>query len=288
MHLGKIELGDIRVDAIDGGAVWMDGGGIFGVVPKVLWGRMRKYDSENRVRLAFFSLLVRTGDATVVIEGGAAAHKPVKEREYHIADESRLAATLAELGVDAGDVDFFIPSHLHFDHVGGASSAEGGRLTFPNATHVIQRAEWDEAWHPAPISKNAYPVGDIQPLARAKLELVDGEAEVTPGVRVTRTGGHSVGHQMITVGRKGGPELIFIGDIMPTSEHVSPRWLCAFDLYPCDSLDVKLSALERAVKEGVLIAPGHGGMAPIMRVSQDDKGRYIGQRHPDIAAMPEE
>ena len=285
MHLGNIEIGDIRVDAIDGGAVWMDGGAIFGIVPKPLWCQVRQCDLENRVRLSFFSLLVRTGDVTAVIEGGSAAHQPPKAKEHYAADESRLMATLALLGVRAEDVDFFIPSHLHFDHAGGASTPDGKGPVFPNAQYVLQRREWDEARNPCPINRNAYLAGDIAPLEKAKLLIVDGSAQIVPGIEVAKTGGHSYGHQMVKVGRKPSESIVFIGDIIPTSEHISPRWLCAFDIEPAVSYDVKLELLARAAGEGTLIAPGHGGKMPILRVECRDKGRYTAEKVPQISAM---
>ncbi len=287
MHLGYVEIGDIRVDAIDGGAIWMDGGAIFGVVPKPLWTKGTPADDENRVRLSFFSLLVRTGDATVVIEGGSAAHQNAIVRAYHKADEPRLVSTLATLGVEPCDVDFFIPSHLHFDHVGGVSTADSKSLIFPSAKHVFERREWDEARNPVPINRNAYLPGDIAPLESADILLVDKSAQVTPRVRVDWTGGHSFGHQMITVSPATGPSLIFVGDIVPTSEHVSPRWMCAFDTDPVLTYDVKAEILTRAATEGTMIAPGHGGQRPILTVTRDTKGRFIPQRVDSIAPMPQ-
>jgi len=283
MHLGSVELGHIRVDVIDGGAVWMDGGTIFGVVPKPLWSEVSKPDGDNRVRLSFLSLLVRTEEATIVIEGGSAAHQPPKMREHFKADDSRLLETLSSVGVEADDVDFFIPSHLHFDHVGGATTPNGGAPVFPAAQYVIQKAEWQEANNPMGINRNAYIPGDIGPLHSARLLLVDGAANIVPGVSVAKTGGHSVGHQMVKVGERAGEMLLFVGDIIPMSQHMNPRWTCAFDLFPVDTYNVKMDILTRAVNEGVFIAPGHGGHAPICTVNRTSKGQYVAQRLPCIA-----
>lgn len=284
MHLGSITLGPIRVDAIDGGEVWLDGGAIFGVVPKPLWSRATTPDEANRIRLSFFSLLVRTPEATVVIEGGAASHQPPKAREImRAAEVSSLVATLRALGVEPEDVDFFIPSHLHFDHVGGASSPDGASLTFPRAKHVFQLSEWKEANSPMPVNENAYIPGDISPLRMADLQLVEGDAEITPGVGVILSGGHAVGHQMVRIGTRGGETLTFAGDIIPTSEHLSPRWTAAFDISPADTHDAKVALLSRAAAEGGLVAPGHGGWAPICAVEADPLRKFIPRRVPDIS-----
>jgi glyoxylase-like metal-dependent hydrolase (beta-lactamase superfamily II) len=281
MNLGSVELGRFTVNAIDGGGVWMDGGAIFGVVSKPLWCGLTPADEMNRVRLSFFSLLVRDGEHTVVVEGGSAVHQPPKVAEYHRADPPTLIETLGLLGVAARDVDFFIPSHLHFDHVGGAAEGPEGGVAFPDAAYVVQQDEWNEANDPMPINKNAYLPGDIEPLKNAKLLLVDGDAEILPGIRVKKSGGHSVGHQIIEIG-DGAESLVFAGDLVPTSEHISPRWMCAFDVYPVATYKWKVELLERAAAQGSLIAPGHGGKMPIFGLDRDERGRFTGKCAPSI------
>jgi len=288
MHLGSIEIGSIRVDAIDGGSVWLDGGSLFGIVPKVLWNKEVSCDEKNRVRLSFFSLLVRSEEATIVIEAGSGAHQPPKMQEAMSVDEPCLLDTMSSLGVAPEDVNFFIPSHLHFDHVGGASTPDGKGLTFPNARYVFQKKEWEEANRPMPININAYIPGDIAPLWSAKRYLVEGATEVTPGVEVIFTSGHSVGHQIVRVGAKGRDALFFAGDIIPTSENANPRWACAFDVYPVETYNAKVDLLSKAAEKGYFIAPGHGGNAPICTVAPMSGGRYIAQRVSAISPRPRE
>jgi glyoxylase-like metal-dependent hydrolase (beta-lactamase superfamily II) len=284
MHLGTIDLKSFRIDVIDGGACWMDGGAIFGVVPKPLWSKLVPVDADNRVRLSFFSLLARSDDVTLVIEGGAAAHQPPKVREAMMAGDSSLVSTLASLGVAPEDVDFFIPSHLHFDHVGGATDPVTGDPVFPRAKYVFQTTEWKEANNPCGINVNAYLPGDIKPLAAADLHLVDGDVKVAPGVRVRRVGGHSVGSQMVIVGGGGSDSLVFTGDIVPTSEHISPRWMCAFDIFPAETYDVKVDLLRSAAEKGFYVAPGHGGNTPVCTVSAGPQGRFLAQRVAAVGA----
>jgi len=280
MDLGSLELAAFTVNAIDGGALWIDGGAMFGVVPRPLWCDLTPADEMNRVRLSFFSLLVRDGEHNVVIEGGSAAHQPAKIAEYHRAEPSALVETLAGLGVAVEEVDFFIPSHLHFDHVGAAGGPGGP--TFPEAVYVIQKAEWEEANSPRPINRNAYLAGDVEPLRNANLQLVDGDAEILPGIRVRKSGGHSIGHQIIEIGQ-GAQRLVFAGDLVPTGDHVRPRWISAFDLYPEVTYEWKVELLERAAAEGSLVAPGHGGRMPIMGIERDERGRFIGKCAPGIS-----
>ena len=261
----------------------VDGGATFGVVPKPLWSKVTPADEFNRVRLSMVSLLARTPEATVLVEAGSGEHQPPKMQEALAVEGPRLLETLSSLGVAPEEIDYFIPSHLHFDHVGGASSADGRKLHFPNATHVFQRREWEEANRPLPVNVNAYIPGDIAPLARAKLLLLDGDAEVTPGVEVTFSSGHSVGHQMIRIGR-GARSIIFVGDIFPTSEHMNLRWTCAFDVYPIETHAAKAAVIERALREGSMIAPGHGGSAPVCTVVSPGPGKYAAKIAPGVRA----
>ncbi|MCD6404468.1 MAG: MBL fold metallo-hydrolase [Planctomycetes bacterium] len=281
MHLGTIDLGGIRVDVIDGGGLWMDGGGIFSVVPKVLWERVCPADDRNRVKLWFISLLVRTDEATVVIEAGSAVHKPPKVAAYHEADQSTLAETLGDVGVAPEDVDFFIPTHLHFDHVGAASDPAVGPL-FPNAEYVIQQVEWEQANAPEGWSKNAYIPGDIEGLHSARLGLVDGDKEITPGIKVIMSGGHTVGHQMVEVGTQAKDRLVYTGDIVPMSYHIRPRWISAFDIAPAQTYAVKVGLLERAAAEGSFLVPGHGGPRPVCRVAVNADGKFTAESVPGI------
>ncbi len=282
MHLGTIDPGGIRVDIINGGGLWMDGGGIFSVVPKVLWERVCPADDRNRIKLWFISLLVRTDRATIVVEAGSAAHKPPKIAAYHEADKSTLVATLGELGVAPEDVDFFIPTHLHFDHVGAASDPATGPL-FPDAAYVIQQAEWDRANAPEGWDKNAYQAGDIEGLHAARLDLVDGDKEITPGVKVIKSGGHTLGHQMVEVGTRGRDRLVYTGDIVPMSHHIRPRWISAFDIAPAQTYAVKVGLLERAAAERSFLVPGHGGPKPLCRVDLNADGKFTAESVPGIS-----
>ncbi len=284
MILGSIRLAGYTITAIDGGGCRMDGGAVFGVVPKPLWSVLTPADDKNRVRLSFFSLLVQDGTHSIVIEGGSAVHLPPKIAEYHCADSSSLVATLEKLGVPAGEVGFFIPTHLHFDHVGGAVEGPDGP-TFPNAAYLVQRAELEEARDPMPVNRNAYQPGDIEPLENARLQILDGDEEILPGLKVQKTGGHSVGHQSVQIGT-GAERLVFAGDLIPTSEHISPRWMCAFDIDPAETYQRKVDMLDRAACEGSLIAAGHGGANPIFCLERSERGRFEGVRVPSISSCP--
>lgn len=229
-----MQLGEFRVDVISGGRFKIDGGTLFGVVPKALWNRRLEADSENRVPQGANCLLVDTGRERIVIDTGYGDKLNEKQRRILAAQSGNpIREELDTIGASPESIDFVILSHLHFDHAGGCTAlVEGGspRAAFPNAQYVVQRREWMVATANLPELKGVYPVEDLLPLADAqRLWLIDGPTDIAPGIRALPTGGHSVGHQavQITSGGEGG---IYLGDLCPTSHHLPVRWGLAYDL----------------------------------------------------------
>jgi methylmalonyl-CoA epimerase len=249
-------LGDFELISVSDGFLRLDGGAMFGVVPRTLWESRLPPDDRNRIPLGMRPLIVR-GDQTIIIDAGCGDKMDAKsadiyglERTYH------LDHALAEAGLTAEDIDIVVASHLHFDHVGGFTArAADGRLVprFPRATYVAHRQEWDDATHPHERNRASYLGENFLPLQDAGvLTLVDDGAEIVPGVKYRRSGGHTAHHQVVTI-ESGGRTAVFAADMYPTSVHVPDPWIMGYDLYPMDTLAFKRGFAQEALAHEYLI-----------------------------------
>ena len=261
MSAEQIRLGDFDVFGLREGFFLLDGGAMFGVVPKTLWEKVCPADGKNRIRLGLNSLLVRTGQTLVMVETGIGTKMDQKFTGiYCVQTEPGLAASLAAVGVRPEDIDFVINTHLHFDHCGGNTSRdETGRLvpTFPRARYVIQKGEWEAARNPNEREKSSYLPENFLPLeAAGRLDLVDGDHEVAPGVRVVVSPGHTRRHQSVKITSRGRT-LFFLGDLVPTAAHVSLAYIMSYDLFPLETLETRKKLYDQAIAEDWLLAFVH-------------------------------
>jgi glyoxylase-like metal-dependent hydrolase (beta-lactamase superfamily II) len=251
------KLGRFQLQRLSDGQFRMDGGAVFGVVPKVLWEKVKSPDARNRVTLATNCLLVRTPEANILIEAGVGPKLSDKERDiYGYEPSPGLLAALAEVGLRSEDIDLVIMSHLHFDHCGAlVTPGRDGELTplFPRAKHVVQAREL-QAWRqPDPRSKPSYKPENLGILEESnRLLVVDGDATVAPGVRVRVTGGHTAGHQAIYVTDQE-QTVVFTGDFLYMRAFLKVNWVSGLDLYPVESMERKVSFLQEAARERQLI-----------------------------------
>jgi len=243
-------FGDLEITPLLDGHFRLDGGAMFGSVPKVLWERRAPADEKNRIQLGLRPLLVRTPDHVVLIDAGIGDKMSEKERAIYAIDRRPgLEGALAAAGVRPADVDVVIASHLHFDHVGGLTRRAGDAIVpvFPAAVHHIRRQEWEDATHPHERSRASYLSGDFAPLQEAGLVTFhDEDREILPGIRVVRTGGHTMHHEVIRI-ESGGRVGVFVADLMPTAAHVDAPWIMGYDLYPMDTLTFKKHFLAEAI-----------------------------------------
>lgn len=255
-----VELGQLKVTPFVSSRFRLDGGSMFGVVPWVLWERKAPPDALNRILLNSNSLLVETDGLKVLVEPGMGSKYDKKQRElYDLADTDVISA-LAGLGVEPGQIDLVVATHLHLDHVGGATGFSGAGLAepaFANARVVVQRDELEAALDPHPLSKGSYRRDDIAPLIESgRMMVVEGEAEVAPGVRVELTGGHTPGHQLVWLGQEGR-QALYVGDLVPTCAHLRLNWLMAWDLDPRTVYEQKARLLADCAARAVWVCWSH-------------------------------
>ena len=251
------KLGRFELHCLSDGQWRMDGGSVFGVVPKVMWEKLKAPDPRNRILMATNCLLVRTPEANVLIEAGIGPKLSEKERDIYAYDRNPgLPDALAGAGLKPQDIDLVVLSHLHFDHVGAlVAPGRDGELTplFPRAKHVVQAGEL-EAWrHPDPRSRPSYKPENLALLEEeGRLLVVDGDAELAPGVRVRVTGGHTAGHQAVYV-QDQEQTVVFTGDFLFMRAFLKTNWVSALDLFPLEAMERKAAFLREAARERYLL-----------------------------------
>lgn len=266
-------LGDLELVSLYDGFLHLDGGAIFGVVPKAMWASRMPPDEQNRVRLAIRPLLVR-GVRTMLIDGGLGDDIDDRTRRLLGVERDRgLDHALAEAGIRPEDIDIVLATHLHLDHAGGFTvRGADGRFTprFPRARYVVRRGEWEDATHLNDRTRIDYRPDHYLPIAEAgRLELVDDDQTIMPGVRVRRTGGHTRHHQAIVI-ESNGQKAVYPADIMPTTAHVPAAWIAGVDLYPMETMQSKKALLGEVVDTGALVLFDHDPQIPAARIVLED------------------
>ena len=261
MAPASIALGDLELTPLLDAYFRLDGGAMFGVVPKPLWERRAPADGRNRIHLATRPLLVRAGSTRLLVDAGIGNKMDAKSVDIYAIDRRRnVSQTLAEAGLHVDDINVVLASHLHFDHFGGATLRdERGEIrpAFPNARYVVRGGEWQDATHPHERNRASYLQDDFVPLKGAGvLDLFDGDREIVPGVRVHWTGGHARSHQVIYL-ESGGRTAVFTADMIPTTAHIDEPWIMGYDLYPMDTLAFKRAFIREAIDREHLILFEH-------------------------------
>ncbi len=274
----SLSLGSFKIHGVRDGFFWLDGGSMFGVVPKVLWQRIYPADGDNRIRLGLNSILIDTGKERLLIDTGIGPDLKRRLREfYSVEREPGLPEALEPIGYSAGDIDYVINTHLHFDHCGGNTyRSESGDFvpTFPKAAYVIQKCEWENGLNPSSRDKPSYFDTYFLPLQEhGQLRLVEGDSEIVPGVEVVMATGHTSGHQCVKV-HSQGRILCFLGDMVPTSGHVGLPYIMSYDLFPQETMENKLRFFEQAMAEDWIVAYNHDPDRFFGRIAQKD-GKFV-------------
>ncbi|MGG4166178.1 MBL fold metallo-hydrolase [Rossellomorea vietnamensis] len=245
-----LKVGDLTIHWLNGGVTHMDGGAMFGVVPKPLWSKKYAVNENNQIELRTDPLFFQWEGKNVLIESGIGKGKlnDKQKRNYGVHEESDIEASLASLGFTPDDIDVVLMTHMHFDHACGLTKVEGEDLVpvFPNAVIYTSQVEWDEMRNPNVRSRNTYWKENWESI-QSQVETFKDEMEVLPGIKMVHTGGHSDGHSIILI-EQGGETFIHMADIMPTHAHKNPLWVLAYDDYPMTSIGAKEKWIGKAIE----------------------------------------
>jgi glyoxylase-like metal-dependent hydrolase (beta-lactamase superfamily II) len=262
-------VGRIAIHALEAGLQRLDGGAMFGVVPKPLWERRIPADARNRIPLAMRCLLVEAPGALVLVDTGLGNKEDARFRDlYGVENEgapTRLEDAIRAAGFAPEDVDLVVSTHLHFDHAGGNTvRGEDGAVTpsFPGARYLVQRRELEFARNTNERIRASYLAHNIEPVVAAGLQdVLDGEAVVTEGVRVLPTPGHIPWHQSVLI-ESEGRTACFLADVCPTAAHLPLPWIMGYDLEPLVTLESKRALWTRAKAEDWLLVFEHDPLIP--------------------------
>src|ERR1700690_1274325 len=272
MH--RTTIGDFELTVVSDGTYVLDGGAFFGVVPKTMWARRAAPDEQNRLDAGLNSLLIRPGSKNILVETGIGNKLPEKLVQIY-KQPARLLDNLHAAGVAPEDIDIVINSHLHFDHCGWNTVRRGDAVvaTFPKAKYYAQRGEWEHGRLQLERDAVSYMSPNYDPLVETgQMELIEGDREIAPGVSVKVFPGHTANMQAGIVSG-GAKTACYISDLIPTSWHLEPTWVMAFDLFPLDTIQSKKNYYARAIAEKWITVFTHDDATPWGYVQRGEKGR---------------
>jgi glyoxylase-like metal-dependent hydrolase (beta-lactamase superfamily II) len=271
-------IGQYKIYSIETGRFALDGGAMFGVVPKPLWGKMNPPDDRNRIELAARSLLIVGNGRKILVDNGNGPKFSNKQIDIYRLDTSRfeLHQSLKEQGFSSDDITDVILTHLHFDHAGGSTYRTNGELrpTFPKARYYVQKAHWQQALSPTEKDRGSFMADDFIPLKEhGILEFVEGEFELFPGISLMVMNGHTAAQQLPKVS-DGKTTILFCCDLFPTTSHIPLPYIMAYDLRPLTTLEEKKKVLKKAVDEDWILFFEHDPVTIAGKVKATEKG-YI-------------
>ena len=271
-----MKIGDYELHPIETGRFGLDGGAMFGVVPKPLWERMNSPDERNRIELAARALLIIGNGRKILVDNGNGPKFTEKQVDIYRLDMSQyeLKRSLRNHGLTPHDITHVILTHLHFDHAGGSTYRENGEIkpTFPNATYYVQKNHWQQAMNPTEKDRGSFMADDFLPLKKhGMLEFVDGEFELFPQISLLVMNGHTAAQQLPKIS-DGRATILYCCDLFPTTSHIPLPYIMAYDLRPLTTLEEKKKILRKAVDEDWILFFEHDPRTVAGKVTTTDKG----------------
>ncbi len=271
-----MKFGNIELFPIETGRFRLDGGAMFGVVPKNLWNATNPADESNRIELALRTLLVKKEDRVILVDTGLGDKLSQKLNTIYGVDFNRftLLKSLSEIGIISEQITDVIITHLHFDHTGGAVTKKNDDLvpTFPNAKYYVQKRQWEWAQKKSERDRASYfPENYIPLYDHGVLNFTDGNTELFSGIHVIMLDGHTYGQQVVRI-EEAGQSLLYCADLIPTTSHIPAPFIMGYDLQPIITLEEKHVFLDKAVKHDWLLYFEHDSVHEVARVSQNDRG----------------
>lgn len=268
-----------KIEPLTGGWMSLDGGNIFGLVPKTVWGKLLPCDGQNRIRVPNRCLLARRGKEVVLIDTGYGGKYPKLDRlAYAMEEGNPIFLALDRLGVAPNDVRHLVMTHLHFDHAGGATLLDEKKRpvpAFPNAAYYASEAEWRDAVDPIPELAAAYPQNNLTPLVERKLTVAyrDGD-EILPGLTMRVSGGHTRGHAVAELNGGDGP-VFFFGDLAPTAWHAKQLWTTSYDTFILETRLQKPKFFAAALEQNAAVFWAHDPKTVASRVTERKGNNFV-------------
>ncbi len=273
-----MKLGAFEIYPVSDGRFRLDGGAMFGVVPKALWEKCCPADEFNRIPLSLTALLIRANGKNILVDTGLGPKEDAKfHRMFAVERTPTILESLRRLGLGRDDIHMVINTHLHFDHAGGNTMQENGSVVpaFPNAKYFIQHGEFEDAVRANERTKASYRRDNFAPIAHIdQWEFLHGDTEVVPGVTAVVTAGHTRCHQSIRI-ESEGEVAFFLGDLIPTVSHLPLPFIMGYDLFPIQTLETKRWVLDRAFEQRWLLLFEHDPVVQGGYVRRDEEGKYF-------------
>ena len=278
-----IKIGKFQIDVVDTGGLALDGGAMFGVVPKALWQKAYdKGDDLNRIPMSSRPLLVRWDDKIMLIDSGSGTKLGQKlENIYQIdSDKTPIAVGLNKYGLTPEQITDFVYTHLHFDHAGGSTINEGNEVVpvFKNAKHYVQKSQYEWAMNPTMKDRASFMRENWEPAKEnGNFELLDGKGDIYSGITALPIDGHTKGMQMIKISDEG-ETLLFAADLLPTTAHVSMPFIMGYDNFPLTTLQEKEKYLPMAYEDKWTIVFEHDAFAQAGKLAANEKGIFVNEK----------